>query len=71
MRLHSVHPGISPARVQQETGFEIVMPSSVKTTQPPLAEELRALLHPCRYGRPLVRQIRPQLSWSTCRPQSL
>jgi glutaconate CoA-transferase subunit B len=43
MRLHSVHPGISPARVQQETGFEIVMPSSVKTTQPPLAEELAAL----------------------------
>jgi glutaconate CoA-transferase, subunit B len=43
MRLRSVHPGISPERVQQETGFEIVMPASVPTTEPPTAEELHVL----------------------------
>jgi len=43
MRLRSVHPGISPERVKQETGFDIVMPSSVPTTEPPTAEELQVL----------------------------
>ena len=43
MRLRSVHSGISPERVQQETGFEIVMPPSVPATEPPSAEELNVL----------------------------
>jgi glutaconate CoA-transferase subunit B len=43
MRLHSVHPGISPERVKQQTGFEIVMRPSVSTTEPPTAAELEML----------------------------
>ncbi len=43
MRLRSVHPGISPERVKNATGFEIVMPPSVPTTEPPSAAELDAL----------------------------
>jgi glutaconate CoA-transferase subunit B len=43
MRLHSVHPGISPERVRRETGFQIVMPPSVPTTHPPTDVELNVL----------------------------
>ena len=33
-------PGASPEQVKAQTGFEIVMPSSVPTTEAPTAEEL-------------------------------
>lgn len=43
MRLKSVHRGITPQRVQQETGFELVMPAHVPETAPPSAAELELL----------------------------
>jgi len=43
MRLKSVHPGYSADDVQKNTGFELIMPSSVPTTDAPTAEELFVL----------------------------
>jgi glutaconate CoA-transferase subunit B len=43
MRLHSLHPGVTAATVRESTGFELVIPPSVPTTEPPTAEELSAL----------------------------
>ena len=43
MRLKSMHPGISVETVKQATGFELVIPNSPPTTEPPTEEELHAL----------------------------
>lgn len=43
MRLLSVHPGITPQRVQARTGFGLIIPSVVPETEPPTAGELRLL----------------------------
>ena len=43
MRLKSVHPGVSVDDVKKNTGFELVIPSSVPTTEPPTAEQLHVL----------------------------
>lgn len=43
MRLCSVHPGVTVARVQAKTGFELVIPRSLPETEPPSAAELRVL----------------------------
>jgi hypothetical protein len=43
MRLCSLHPGVSVATVRESTGFELVIPPSVPTTEPPTAAELHAL----------------------------
>jgi len=43
MRLLTVHPGVSPRRVQAKTGFELIVPGDVTETEPPSAEELRLL----------------------------
>ncbi len=43
MRLRSVHPGVSEATVRAETGFELIVPRPVASTEPPRGEELRAL----------------------------
>lgn len=43
MRLHSLHPGVSREEVQAHTGFQLVTPEQIPTTDPPTAEELQAL----------------------------
>jgi glutaconate CoA-transferase subunit B len=43
MRLKSVHPGYSADDVQKNTGFELIMPKSVPTTEAPTQEELFVL----------------------------
>ena len=44
MRLKSVHPGISPEQVRQETGFELLMPrGSVPETTPPSRAQVRLI----------------------------
>lgn len=43
MRLKSVHPGVSVETVKQQTGFELEIPGSVPTTEPPTEEELEVL----------------------------
>lgn len=43
MRLFSVHPGVSVDRVRAQTGFELIVPSTVPVTPLPNAEELAIL----------------------------
>ena len=43
MRLCSLHPGVNGATVRESTGFELVIPPSVPTTEPPTAAELHVL----------------------------
>lgn len=43
MTLESVHPGVTTEQVVAETGFELLMPSSVPTTEPPSQAELAAI----------------------------
>ena len=43
MRLRSVHPGVSPAEVQEVTGFELVVADDVPETRTPSDDELRLL----------------------------
>ena len=43
MRLKSLHPGVSVERVQQSTGFELLIPEHVPQTWLPSEEELRLL----------------------------
>ncbi len=44
LKLLAVHPGISVDDIRANSGFEILIPEAVETTQPPTGEE-RALLH--------------------------
>jgi glutaconate CoA-transferase subunit B len=44
MKLLAVHPGITTNEVRENSGFEIIIPDEVETTDPPTEEELR-LLH--------------------------
>lgn len=43
MRLQSVHPGVSVEQVQEQTGFELVLPDEVPETAAPTAEQLELL----------------------------
>lgn len=43
MKIESLHPGVDVDKVQSETGFELIVPKEVGTTEPPTAEELRVL----------------------------
>ena len=43
MRLKSVHTGVTPGQVAQNTGFELVMPGPVPNTPPPTEEELHLI----------------------------
>jgi len=43
MRLKSLHPGITRAEVQRNTGFELLGPAEVPVTDPPTAHELAVL----------------------------
>ena len=40
MRIHSVHPGVSLQQVLANTGFELVVPKSIKQTEPPKENEI-------------------------------
>jgi glutaconate CoA-transferase subunit B len=43
MRLKATHPGVSVEDVVAATGFELIIPEKVESTEPPSAEELRLL----------------------------
>ncbi len=43
MRVLSLHPGVTPRRVQAKTGFALIMPDPAPVTPPPTAEELHLL----------------------------
>ncbi|MGH7249037.1 MAG: CoA-transferase, partial [Pseudomonadota bacterium] len=43
MRLRSVHPGVTVEMVKEQTGFELVIPDHVPTTEAPTDEELHVL----------------------------
>ena len=43
MRVRSIHEGISLGKVIQNTGFELIVPERIPTTEPPTDKELRVL----------------------------
>jgi glutaconate CoA-transferase subunit B len=43
MRLKSVHDGVTVEQVVENTGFELIIPNTVSTTEPPTATELHVL----------------------------
>ena len=43
MRLKALNPGVTIEEVVENTGFELIIPDKVETTDPPSAEELRLL----------------------------
>jgi glutaconate CoA-transferase, subunit B len=43
MRLKSLHPGVTLDEVVKNTGFDLIIPERVETTQPPTADELHIL----------------------------
>jgi glutaconate CoA-transferase subunit B len=43
MKLLSVHPDVTIEDVKANTGFELIMPPNITTTEPPSGEELRLL----------------------------
>jgi hypothetical protein len=43
MRLRSLHAGVSLHRLQAKTGFDLIIPDDVPTTQPPTKTDLRLL----------------------------
>jgi glutaconate CoA-transferase, subunit B len=43
MRLKSVHPGVTTEMVARQTGFNLVVPKGVPTTDAPTADELQVL----------------------------
>ncbi len=52
MRLEQVHPGVTVERVQEATGFKLLVSPDLSETEPPSAEELRILreeVDPYRY----------------------
>lgn len=43
IRLATVHPGVSVQQVLENTGFDLMVPQNVPTTEPPTYEELKLL----------------------------
>jgi len=43
MRLESIHRGVSVSQVKENTGFEIMIPREVPTTEPPTVDQLKRL----------------------------
>jgi len=43
MRLESVHQGIALAEIENNTGFELIIPRRVRITEPPTVKQLRLL----------------------------
>ena len=45
MKLLALHPGVTADRVQQNTGFELLIPADLPVTEPPTENELAVLRH--------------------------
>ena len=45
MKVLDLHPGVTPERVRENTGFELIIGPDVGVTEPPTDEELAALRH--------------------------
>lgn len=45
MKVLALHPGVTPEKVQENTGFELLFDRNAETTEPPRREELEALRH--------------------------
>lgn len=43
MMLLKLHPGVTLDKVKEETGFELLIPKGIETTQPPTQEQIRLL----------------------------
>jgi len=43
LKLEAVHSGVTPEQVQENTGFELLIPDKVPTTEPPTERELTLL----------------------------
>jgi glutaconate CoA-transferase subunit B len=43
MRLATIHPGVAVQQVLENSGFDLIVPKSAPTTEPPTPEELRLL----------------------------
>jgi acyl CoA:acetate/3-ketoacid CoA transferase beta subunit len=43
MRIKSIHPGVKLDTIQQQTGFELLLPANLEITEPPSREEIRIL----------------------------
>ncbi len=43
MMIDSLHPGVTVEAVQAETGFELIVPDDIGSTEPPFEDELRLL----------------------------
>jgi glutaconate CoA-transferase subunit B len=43
IRLASIHPGVSVEQILENTGFDLIIPEKVPTTEPPTCEELTLL----------------------------
>lgn len=43
MQLESLHQGVSLSEVIKNTGFELILPKKVRTTEPPTVEQLKLL----------------------------
>ncbi|HLW47534.1 MAG TPA: CoA-transferase [bacterium] len=39
----TLHPGVTPERVREQTGFPVEIPAGVRTTEPPTDEEVRII----------------------------
>lgn len=56
MRLKSLHPGVSLEEVIENTGFELIIPDNVPTTDPPTEEEIRILNQESYFSR-ILRKV--------------
>jgi len=43
IRLATIHPGVTLQEIKENTGFDLIMPENVPTTEPPTYEELAIL----------------------------
>ncbi|MEK6717666.1 MAG: hypothetical protein AABZ16_09265, partial [candidate division NC10 bacterium] len=43
MQLESVHPGVTVEEVKAETGFDLLVPSTIPQTVPPTPDQIRLL----------------------------
>ncbi|NOZ07179.1 MAG: CoA-transferase [Chloroflexi bacterium] len=43
MRLVSIHPGVTIEEIQDNTGFDLILPDTIPTTKPPTGEEITLL----------------------------
>jgi len=43
MKIESIHPGKTIEEVQEKTGFKLIIPKEIPTTEPPTVEEIKIL----------------------------